>query len=269
MPLTKLTDAHRPRFRFAFGDTELGDLVFNLLSTQQGGTGVPASFNDLTTAGAVAGSNITAREWAFGNQHFTRLTLASRSVTMTDEAGVVAYGGTKLYDFPAGVIRLKGISVSLTVTKSGAGINADFDGDWSMGTATASNNATLTGTEANILASAATTQAVAGVTTISKTAMNTLTALTDSSGGTAGNTIPAIEGTYTEATIETVAASLAGKVNEIIAAMVGNYSRNFDGTSTAIDMYLNFLIDDADQDGGGALLLTGTIDFTWENLGDV
>lgn len=44
-----------------------------------------------------------------------------------------------------------------------------------------------------------------------------VTPLTDSSGGTPGNTIPAVEGTYTEATIETALASLTAKVNLLIA----------------------------------------------------
>lgn len=44
-----------------------------------------------------------------------------------------------------------------------------------------------------------------------------VTPLTDSSGGTAGNTIPAVEGTYTEATMETIVASLTAKVNALIA----------------------------------------------------
>lgn len=275
LPRTKLVKQDRPRIRFAVGDPDLGDLLFNILSRQTGGDDVPTAFNTMGVAGvagAPAGSNIVAREEAFGNLHFTRLTLASRSVTMTDEAGVVAYGGTKLYDFPAGVIRIKGVSVSLTVTKSGAGINADFDGDWSVGTATASNNATLTSTEANILASASTTQAVAGVTSISAAAMNSITALTDNTGGSVSNTIANTVGTSGAPTIaefENAVASIASKVNELIVALTGSSSKSFDGTATAVDLYLNFLIDDADQDGGGALLLTGTIDVSWENLGDV
>lgn len=46
-----------------------------------------------------------------------------------------------------------------------------------------------------------------------------ITSLTDNSGGTASNTIPAQTGAYVEATQETTVASLAGKVNEIIAAL--------------------------------------------------
>jgi len=45
-----------------------------------------------------------------------------------------------------------------------------------------------------------------------------ITPLTDSSGGTASDTLPAITGSYVEATIENTVASLAAKINEIIAA---------------------------------------------------
>ena len=44
-----------------------------------------------------------------------------------------------------------------------------------------------------------------------------ITPLTDSSGGTASNTLAAIEGTYTEATLENTVASLAAKLNALIA----------------------------------------------------
>ena len=45
----------------------------------------------------------------------------------------------------------------------------------------------------------------------------------------------------------------------------------FDGTTTAIDMYLNAIIDDADVSDGAAadsVYFTGTIYVTWANLGD-
>lgn len=41
--------------------------------------------------------------------------------------------------------------------------------------------------------------------------------LTDSSGGTASNTLAAITGSYVEATIENTVASLAAKINELVA----------------------------------------------------
>jgi predicted RecA/RadA family phage recombinase len=48
-----------------------------------------------------------------------------------------------------------------------------------------------------------------------------LTELTDSSGGTASDTLAAIVSTYVEATIENTVASLAAKVNAIIRQMKG------------------------------------------------
>lgn len=44
-------------------------------------------------------------------------------------------------------------------------------------------------------------------------------ALTDNSGGTASDTLAAVEATYTEATIENTVASLAAKINAIITAL--------------------------------------------------
>ncbi|MCZ4089337.1 hypothetical protein [Sinorhizobium psoraleae] len=46
-----------------------------------------------------------------------------------------------------------------------------------------------------------------------------LTALTDSSGGTAGNTIADVPAAYTEATLANQLASLTAKINAIIAAL--------------------------------------------------
>lgn len=45
-------------------------------------------------------------------------------------------------------------------------------------------------------------------------------------------------------------------------------SRWLDGTGTAKDMYLNFVIDDNVAHGAGTATFTGTITLTWINLGD-
>lgn len=50
------------------------------------------------------------------------------------------------------------------------------------------------------------------------TAIGALTVLTDSSGGTPGNTIADVPGSYTEATLANQLASLTAKVNAIINA---------------------------------------------------
>lgn len=166
----------------------------------------------------ISSTYAATKEMGIGFIQRTRITLSSFSITMTDEAGVVAYGGAKIYDMPVGNIKILGATADLTVTKSGAGINNDFDGDFAIGTVTASNNASLSLTEQNVIPTTATPQASSGATT-------------------------------------------AKGINIADIAPL-------DGTSTAIDLFLNFLIDDADQDGGGALLVSGTILITWINLGD-
>lgn len=173
--------------------------------------------------GAAAGTGVVATEYGDGAFHQTVLTLTNTPVVLADEAGVVAYGGLKIYDFPAGAILFLGAVASLALTKSSAGVNDNWDGDIGLGTVTASNNATLSSTEQNLIPTTATPQAVAGATT--------------------GHS----ESTSTE------------------AATV------LDGTSTAIDAFLNILVDDADHDVGGTpcnIIANGTITITWSNLGD-
>jgi hypothetical protein len=53
----------------------------------------------------------------------------------------------------------------LALTKSSAGVIDAWDGDISLGTATAANDADLTSTEADIVAKTSTPQAAAGATT--------------------------------------------------------------------------------------------------------
>jgi len=173
-----------------------------------------------TEAGAAAGTGVTASEQGVGQIQKTVLTLVDTPVTLTDQAGTVAYGGVKVYDFPAGLITYLGATADLAVTKSSTGVNADWDGDFALGTATASNNATLTSTEANIVPSTATPQASGGATTAKGK----------------GTTVSMI-----------------------------------DGTGTAVDLYANFLVDDADHNVAGTacnLVLNGTITIVWANCGD-
>lgn len=218
-----------------------------------------------------AGIAVEAQEFGFGPFRCTRLKFSGESVTMTDEAGVVAYGSKKVYTFPTGqTILLAAVLNCTNLTKSGSGINADFDGDVSVGTAAAGNNAALASTEANIIRSVATPQAVAGVTTAKGMSRTAITALTDSSGGTASDTLAAITGSYVEATIENTVASLAAKINAILNVLNGLNVLVLDGTVTPADVYINLLIDDADQDGGGTLKLNdGYLDLFWIHTGDI
>lgn len=148
------------------------------------------------------------------------------SVTITDDAGVAQYGGVKVYDFPAGMLLLKGAQVNGTLTAGVTGTIIDnWDGDVALGTVTATTGATLTGTEADIMPSVAVSAGASDKLGVVD-AVSVATALTESG------------------------------------------ARWLDGTTTAIDMFLNFVIDDDATHTAGTATFTGTIVFNWELLGD-
>lgn len=119
----------------------------------------------LAGAGAVAGSGVSVQELGNAVVHKTVLTFDDVAIALTDQASTVAYGGLKVYDFPEGAILMLGAVADLDLTKSSAGVNDDWDGDFGVGTVTASNNATLSSTEQNIIPTTATPQASSGATT--------------------------------------------------------------------------------------------------------
>lgn len=109
-------------------------------------------------------AGVVASEETYGNYHETTLRLANVTVAITDEAGVVAYVGTKIYDFPEGAILFLGASARVDIQTSSAGVNTDWDGDFGLGTVTASNNNSLSSTEQNLIPTTATAQASGGGT---------------------------------------------------------------------------------------------------------
>lgn len=173
--------------------------------------------------GAAAGTGVVAAEDRKAVNR-TILTITDLTVAAIDEAGVTAYLSQKIYDFPEGAVLILGATVNLAITKSSAGVNADWDGDIGLGSVAANNDATpLATTEQNIVPNTATPQAVAGV-------------------------------------VASAHAQSTATENAVI-----------DGTATAVDVYLNLLIDDADQDVTTTpcnMIFNGTITLTWVNLGD-
>jgi hypothetical protein len=99
--------------------------------------------------------------------HRTVLTFTTSPVVMTNNAGVALYGGigttttTAVYTFPKGLIQILGADCRGTLTLTTAGALATFASVSALGQVTASNDATLAGTEANILASTSSSAAVA------------------------------------------------------------------------------------------------------------
>lgn len=108
--------------------------------------------------GAVNGAALSAVEYGDNVVHKTVITLSSLSVTMTDATTSGCHGSHKVYDFPAGVIQLLGAVCDLSVTAGAGGIADGAAVVASLGSATAgTNNATLTSTEADMVASTAAT----------------------------------------------------------------------------------------------------------------
>ncbi len=209
--------ALRPDARYLIG---AGTSSYTVYTTNNAATPVARVATSATAAVGVEANGAVAAEASGMNR--TVLTLSSVAFALTDVGATVAYSGKKIYDMPDGQIVIFGASANLTLGKSSAGVNVDWDGDFSLGTVTASNNATLTSTEANIIVSTATPQAVAGATTAKAVGITTPLYL--------------------------------------------------DGSGTAVDIYLNFLVDDADQDVTGTpcnLIVSGTVTLLWANLGDI
>lgn len=123
--------------------------------------------------GASPASTIVAAE--YGNDSTLRktvLTITALTVALSDDAGVAQYGGAKVYDFPTGLIQFEGAVVSGNFTGYASLIDT-FDGDVSIGTATATTGATLVGTEANIMISNPLATAVAEVAAVSASGTST------------------------------------------------------------------------------------------------
>lgn len=98
-------------------------------------------------------------------------------------------------------------------------------------------------------------------------------------GDVALGTVTATTGatlTGTEADIMQSVAVSAGTSDKIgvvdavsvATALTESGARWLDGTATAKDMYLNFVIDDNATHTAGTATFTGTIEFIWMNLGD-
>lgn len=147
------------------------------------------------------------------------LTFKNTPVVLVDHASTVAFGSLKFWTFQKGQINIVGCVANLAITKTSAGVNATWNGDFGVGSVAADNTATLSSTEQNVIPTTSTPAAVAGVS--------------------------------------------SAKGKQLVATLL-------DGSVTAVDLYLNALVDDADQDVTTTpcnLIFNGTITLTYENLG--
>lgn len=116
-------------------------------------------------AGSPATAGIKAEELGAGVVRKTVLKLSNTPITLTDVAGTCQYGSIKLYDFPQCGMQTLGARVVGALTASS--LVATFGGVFSLGSAVAAGDATLTSTEADFLPSKTITTAVANVAAFS------------------------------------------------------------------------------------------------------
>lgn len=136
-----------------------------------------SSFRDVTLrdtittsgVGAPNGTGVTATEYGTGAVHKTVLTLTNVSITVTDTGGANGgQGSLKVYDFPEGVIQFLGASYNLTTLAGAGGIGDTAALVGSLGSVAAgAGDATLTSTEADMIASTTGTL-TAGAGTLAK-----------------------------------------------------------------------------------------------------
>ncbi len=129
-------------------------------------TGLTTDPTTTVDVGAEAVTNMTATE-AISGVHKTTLTFAAHSVTMTDAAAAGSHGSVPIYTFPAGFISIHGTFCNLATLAGAGGIADDGALVLSLGSVVvATDNATLTSTEADLIASfAGTLSSGAGVYT--------------------------------------------------------------------------------------------------------
>lgn len=205
----------RRKLELATGSVEVAKEVADVVDSH---TTSIAAYDALNpTVGAAATAGVAATETVVGPFRKTVLTFTNVSITMTDATTAGCHGGTKVYDFPAGLALILGAVTDLQIAAGAGGISDTAAVVGAVGTVVAAtNNETLTSTEANIVPSTAAT-------------------LTSGAGNCDG-----------EATTSPL----------------------LDGTATAIDMYLNFAVPDADSSASDTITVNGTITFLWTIIGD-
>lgn len=98
--------------------------------------------------------------------------LVNKAVTITDPGGANAGWTVELGDFPEGNILFDGAVMNISLTKNDADLTDTFTGNVALGTAPTAD-ATLNGSEVNLIPSTAITTAVAGVSAVKRYASTT------------------------------------------------------------------------------------------------
>lgn len=116
-----------------------------------------------TGVGTVSGTGVAVAETGNIDNHITTFTFTALSLTMTDATTAGSHGSQLIYTFPVAGIVIRGASCNLATTAGSGGIADTGAVVESLGSVTTvTDNAALTSTEADIIASFAGTLA-AGV----------------------------------------------------------------------------------------------------------
>ena len=189
----------------------------------------PSGLNQVGTLNEAAG--LSHNEYGFGGRRVTEFLFADFPLTITDSP---AYVGTKIYTFPAVLLRMLDAAGSLTLTTTSAiasTLNAGVTVRWGLGSATAS------------------------ATTLATTMIDML----PGSGAT-----PAA---FTSSTVINVAS--AQDNDYLLHGDAQDAAAIWDGSSTPIECYFNVAIPTGtDIDADATTLLNGKIIAHWESVHD-
>lgn len=139
---------------------------------------VTSEVDPLTTAGIGAVvATVVATEKGDGVLHKTILTCTATAITFGDEAGQGQYGGTKIYDFPAGLVTVFGAVVDGALTLTAPAIDT-WVGDVGLGVEAPTDHQDVAGKTGSVMQKNDIAAAVAKVAQIE--AKSVATALTES-----------------------------------------------------------------------------------------
>ena len=135
---------------------------FEYLQSRSGGS-VKRRTAQMGTSGflvaqpSAASTTVTLEELGQGSRHLTKCTIAGLPITVGNTTGI-SFGSAALLTFPKGVVHIEAVSVDdfkFDLTDDAGNVTpltTAMGGDFSLGSA-ATADATLNGTEVNILAS--------------------------------------------------------------------------------------------------------------------
>jgi len=110
---------------------------------------------------------------------------------------------------------------------------------------------------------------VLGVTVDSIAVTVDANAIDNADGGDVafGTAVPGIDGVLDGTAVDLCPATSVDPITNVVSAALAS-SAQFDGTTTAKDIYFNMLVDDADVSATHTNTVSGTFRIHWANLGD-